>query len=81
MKAKLILFAWDIFIVTALLLCLIFVSGCFTRTVYVPAGQPVRLRQNVGPVKVWVKDEAGKPVPSEKVLEEGGFYSPTIKDD
>jgi len=59
-----------------MLLC----SGCFTRTVYVPAGQPVRLRQDVRSVKVWVIDSSGKPVPSVKDLKEGGFYSPTLKD-
>ena len=68
-------------IVVAIICILIVGAGCFTRTVYVPAGQPVRLRQTVRSVKVWVIDKDGKPVPSVKDLQEGGYYSPTLKSD
>jgi hypothetical protein len=33
--------------------------GCGVRTVYVPAGEPVRLRQSIKGCKVWVPDKTG----------------------
>jgi hypothetical protein len=45
-------------------------TGCFTRTIYVPAGKAVRLRQSVK-AKVWVLDANGKSVTGEMMLPEG----------
>ena len=52
------------------------VSGCATRTIYVPPGQPVRLRQTVRDVKVWVLDAQGRPVPAVMDLPEGWYCLP-----
>ena len=38
---------------------LVALAGCGPKTVYVPSGTPVRLRETVKNVKVWVKTEAG----------------------
>lgn len=46
-------------------------SGCFTRTIYVKEGTPVRLRQTVKKAKVWVYDKDGRPVSSTMDLAEG----------
>jgi hypothetical protein len=58
-----------IVLVTAIIFC---AGGCFTRTVYVPDGKAVRLRQSVK-AKVWVLDREGKPVPGEMTLPEGWY--------
>ena len=56
----------------ALLIC---VTGCFTRTIYIPDGKAVRLREDVK-AKVWVLDAAGKPVPGKMTLPEGWWVLP-----
>jgi len=48
-------------------------SGCVTRTVYVPHGTPVRLRETIPKAKVWVKDESGEPVKGRIDLHEGWY--------
>ena len=62
-------------IVWLLILCLLFGSGCFTRTVYVPAGKSVMLRQEMR-AKIWAKDASGKMVPGTMTLREGWFVLP-----
>ena len=64
------------------LLCAILalaIVGCATtgmHAVYVPDGVPVRLRETVRSVKVWVLDKNGKPVPAEMDLPEGWYCLP-----
>lgn len=60
---------------------LLLVSGCFVRTIYVPAGEPVRLRETVKDVDVWVLDANGVPVASEMDLPEGWYVLPLEQDD
>jgi len=62
--------------VGVLVVCLVSLSGCFTRTIYVPDGTPVRLRQTIKKAKVWVLDKDGKPVASEMDLPEGWYALP-----
>ena len=61
--------------------CLLFLAGVFpaacttppfSRTIYVPPGTPVRLRETVRNVKVWVKTKTGK-VPVVMDLQEGWY--------
>ena len=52
------------------------ITGCWARTIYVPAGEPVRLRETVRDVKVWVLDENGKPVAGVMDLPEGWYCLP-----
>ena len=54
----------------------ILLTGCSVRTVYVPHGTPVRLRETVEDVKVWVKDADGKPVAGKMDLPEGWYAVP-----
>ena len=58
------------------LLPILLLAGCGVRTVYVPHGTPVRLRETVEDVKVWVKDAAGQPVPGRMDLPEGWYALP-----
>jgi hypothetical protein len=61
----------------ALILCFCFFSlGCFERTVYVPDGTPVKLREKVRHVKVWVRDKDKNIIPSVMDLPEGWFVLP-----
>jgi hypothetical protein len=55
--------------------CLLFLimAGCGTRSIYVPDGTPVRLRQTIKNAKVWVMDSKGKPVAAEMDLPEGWY--------
>ena len=60
-------------------LCLVVIlllPGCETRTVYVPSGEPVRLRETVHNAKVWVLDADGKPVAGVMDLPEGWYVLP-----
>jgi len=63
------------------LLPILLLTGCgggtlFTRTIYVPHGTPVRLRETVKDAKVWVKDADGKPVAGRMDLPEGWYALP-----
>ena len=58
-------------LVLIVLLCL---PGCFgNRTVYVPSGEPVRLRETVKGAKIWTLDKEGKPVAGKMDLPEGWY--------
>ena len=50
-------------------------AGC-ARTIYVPHGEPVRLRETVKDVKVWVMGPDGKPVAGKMDLPEGWYALP-----
>jgi len=63
---------WIILLV--FLLTLLF-AGC-VRTIYVPHGTPVRLRETVKNVKVWVKDADGEVVAGKLDLPEGWYALP-----
>ena len=57
-------------------------SGCaiFTRTVYVPDGKAIRLRQKVSNVKVWVKEVGGNTAEGRLDLPEGWYCLPMKED-
>jgi len=61
------------------MLCLL--VGCQSRTVYVPDGQPVRLRQTVKAAPVWVLDAQGQPTAGTMDLPEGWFCLPDPRGD
>lgn len=64
-----------------IILISIMLNGClFTRSVYVPHGQAVRLREEVKGVKVWIKLKTGETVPSTFTLYEGWYCLP-LEDD
>lgn len=76
---------WPEFIVKCLL-CLMaaggtlgMLQGCGTRTIYIKNGEPVRLRQTIPKVKVWVTDKNGKETPGTVDLPEGWFSLPDDK--
>ena len=52
------------------------VVGCAARVVYVPFGEPVRLRETIRQAKVWVVDDQGKPVAGTLDLPEGWYALP-----
>ena len=62
--------------VIAFLVVLLALPGCGARTIYVPSGEPVRLRETVRSAKVWVLDENGKPVAGVMDLPEGWYCLP-----
>lgn len=49
--------------------------GCSTRTIYVPDGKAVRLRESIE-AAVWVLDRNGNQVPGWMVLPEGWYCLP-----
>ena len=57
------------------LIPILLLTGC-VRTIYVPHGTPVRLRETVKDVKVWVKDSGGEPVAGRMDLAEGWYALP-----
>ena len=60
--------------VPALLLAL-WLGGCGTTTVYIPHGEPVRLRETVR-AKVWVMGPDGTPLPGAMDIPEGWYALP-----
>jgi len=63
------------------LLVILLLPGCGTRTIYVPSGEPVRLRETIRNAKVWVLDADGQPVAGRMDLEEGWFCLPVPETD
>lgn len=63
-----------------LVLCA-FIFGCPVRTVYVPQGDAVKLRETVKDVKVWVKTKSGDIVAGQMDLPEGWFCLPLDDED
>jgi hypothetical protein len=62
------------------LLPIMLLTGC-VRTVYVPDGTPVRLRETVRDVKVWVKEADGHVVEGRMDLPEGWYALPIDGED
>ena len=62
-----------------LLVCFsLFLVGCGTRTVYVPDGTPLKIREKIM-VKVWVKTKEGDTVATEVEVYEGWYVLPDKK--
>lgn len=60
----------------------LFLCGCSigtVRTIYVPAGKSVKLRQDVRGVKIWAHDVNGALVAGKANLEEGWYVLPDTK--
>ena len=55
------------------LLCVLVLAGCGTRTIYVADGEPMRLRETIRGAKVWVKDQNGKTIAGRVDLLEGWY--------
>jgi len=73
---------WETWVKASLVLSLaLFLTGCATRTVYVPYGEPVRLRETIHDAKVWVLDESGQPTAGHMDLPEGWYCLPVPDDD
>jgi hypothetical protein len=62
-------------VLLAVLLTATLLTGC-VRTIYIPHGTPVRLRETVKGVKVWVKDADGATVAGKMDLPEGWHALP-----
>ncbi len=56
------------------LVIILLLPGCFgNRTVYIPSGEPVRLRETIKNAKIWTLDKEGKPVAGKMDLPEGWY--------
>jgi hypothetical protein len=55
-------------------------TGC-VRTIYVPHGAPVRLRETVKDAKVWVKEADGRVVGGQMDIPEGWYALPVDGED
>jgi hypothetical protein len=55
---------------------IVFCAGCGSRTLLVPPGEPVRLREPILGAKVWVADKDGKEVPAVVDLPAGWYALP-----
>lgn len=64
--------------ILVLALSLLVFTGCGrgTQTIYVPPGEPVRLRETIRNAKVWVADKDGKPVAGRMDLPAGWYCLP-----
>lgn len=57
------------------LLLIVCVTGCYTRTVYVSAGTPVRLRETIHNVKIWAPNAADEYTIAGRVTLHEGWYA------
>ncbi len=55
---------------------LLVLPGCLRRTVYIPDGSPVRLRETIQGAAVWVKASDGQVLPGKMDLPEGWYCLP-----
>lgn len=67
---------WHTSAVALLLLTAFWLPGCRPRTIYVPHGEPVRLRETCRNVDVWVMDASGTPTAGRMDLPEGWYCLP-----
>ena len=56
-----------------ILLGILFITGCANRTILVPEGEPVRLRETIRNAKVWVMGANGKPTAGKMDLPAGWY--------
>jgi hypothetical protein len=63
----------DVVIVGAMAFVCLAGSGCGTRVVFIPEGEPVRLREPIPKAKVWVMGADGAPVATTHRLESGWY--------
>lgn len=64
---------------TVVFMCLsLALVGCGTRTVYVPDGTPMKIREKVM-VKVWIKVKGGEDLEAEIEVQEGWYVLPDKK--
>ncbi len=55
--------------------------GCTTtRTIIIPAGNPVRIRKTIKNAHIWDRDENGKVIPSKMDLHAGWYVLPDPKE-
>lgn len=66
--------------ITTALFCMFMLTGCFDKTIYVPDGTPVKLRETIKNAKVWIMTKDG-PVAREMDLPEGWFAAPVNLDE
>ena len=68
---------------TLIILCIVALTGCtmFTRTIYVPEGKAIRLRQPVNNAKIWVKEKDGNIAEGRMNVPEGWYCLPMPEDD
>jgi len=57
------------------------VSGCGNRAIVVPPGEPLRLRETLRDVKVWVAGADGTEIPVKADLPEGWYVLPDVEPD
>ena len=57
-------------------------SGCtmFTRTIYVPEGKMIRLRQSFRNAKIWVKEKDGNIAEGRMDVPEGWYCAPKTEE-
>ncbi len=61
---------------TVVLICLCLGCSAQVRTIYIPDGQPVRLRQRIVNAQIWALDKDGTPTPGTMDLPEGWYALP-----
>jgi len=66
---------------TLIAILAVFLAACSIRTVYVPQGDAVKLRETVKNVKVWVKTKNDDIVAGKMDLPEGWFCLPLDDED
>ena len=60
----------------AILALIVLLGGCCARTIYVPDGDPVQLRQAIKNAKIWAFDAQGEAVAGRMDLPEGWYCLP-----
>ncbi len=64
-----------------LVLACILLGGCSSKIIYVPDGEPVKIRETIKNAKVWTLDSDGKPVAGKMDIPAGWFALPDTRED
>ncbi len=73
--------SWGKAALPLIIVCLL-ISGCGgNRIIYVPDGEPVKIRETIKNAKVWTLDSQGKPVAGKMDIPAGWFALPDTRED
>ena len=69
-------------VVVPLVLACILLGGCTSsKIIYVPDGEPVKIRETIKNAKIWTLDSQGKPVAGKMDIPAGWFALPDKRED
>ncbi len=73
--------SWGKAAIPLVLVCLLLTGCTSSKVIYVPDGEPVKIRETIKNAKVWTLDSQGKPVAGKMDIPAGWFALPDTRED